>query len=66
MYKVIIIYPSGNRVEEDEVFNTRSEAEDYALEVCGAISEGSETMYLSNSGDYSEADDADYEIIEVD
>lgn len=53
--------------EEDEVFDTEEDAEDYAMYLSGCAAEGAEILHLSNPGDYDEDDyDDDYEIIEVD
>ena len=52
---------------EDEVFDTESEANDYALYLVSCAAEGAEILHLSNPGDYDEDDyDDDYEIVEVD
>lgn len=53
--------------EEDEVFDTEEDAEDYASYLSGCVKEGTEILHLSNPGDYDEDDyDDDYEIVEVD
>ncbi|MGN1123786.1 MAG: hypothetical protein ACI4RR_05525 [Eubacterium sp.] len=53
--------------EEDEVFDTEEDAEDYASYLSGCVKEGAEILHLSNPGDYDEDDyDDDYEIVEVD
>ena len=53
--------------EEDEVFDTEEDAEDYAMYLSGCAKEGAEILHLSNPGDYDEDDyDDDYEIVEVD
>lgn len=53
--------------EEDEVFDTEEDAEEYALYLSSCTKEGAEILHMSNSGDY-DADDYDdsYEIVEVD
>lgn len=53
---------------EDDVFDTESAAEDYALYLCSCTREGAEILHLSNPGDYDEDDydEDEYEIIEVD
>jgi len=55
-----------NGEEQDDVFNSYGEAEDYARDLVGAWHEGSETLELSNPGEYSyDPDDSpDYEIVE--
>ena len=61
-YKVIF-----NDEEQDEVFNSESAAEDYALYLVSCSKEGAEILHMSNPGDYDEDDyDDDYEIVEVD
>lgn len=61
-YKVIF-----NDEEQDEVFNSESVAEDYALYLVSCTKEGAEILHMSNPGDYDEDDyDDDYEIVEVD
>lgn len=66
-YKIIMKFSDGSEEEQDEVFDTESEAEDYANYLCGCVSTGAEILHMSNPGDYpDEDDDADYEIIEVD
>lgn len=61
-YKVIF-----NDEEQDEVFNSESAAEDYALYLVSCTKEGAEILHMSNPGDYDEGDyDDDYEIVEVD
>ena len=54
--------------EEDEVFDTEEEAEEYALYCCSCADTGAEILHMSNPGDYDydENADYDYEIIEVD
>lgn len=52
----------------DEVFDTREEAEDYALELCSCARVGAEILNMSNPGEYAydedSYEDADYEIVE--
>lgn len=64
-YKIII---DGD--EEDEIFDTEEEAEEYALYLCSCARTGAEILNLSNPGDYEYDEDDfenhDYEIIEVD
>jgi len=65
MYKVVMQYPDGTEEEQDEVFETESEAEDHGMYMCSCYSTGGEVLHLSNPGDYPLNDDkADYEIIE--
>ena len=61
-YKVIF---DGD--EQDEVFNSESAAEDYALYLVSCTKEGAEILHMHNPGDYDEDDyETDYEIIEID
>lgn len=63
-YKVVF-----DGVEEDEIFDTESDAQDHADYLCSCCKEGAETLNMSNPGDweYDEDDweEPDYEIIEV-
>lgn len=54
--------------DDDPVFETWAEADQYALDQIGNVHTGAEVLHLSNPGDYAEGDDADpeYEIVEVD
>ena len=56
--------------EQDEVFDTEEEANDYALYLCSCAQTGAEIINLSNPGDYDYDEDSfeypDYEIIEED
>lgn len=56
--------------EEDEVFDTEEEAEEYASYLRSCAREGAEILNMSNPGDYDYDEDSfedpDYEIIEVD
>ncbi len=60
-YKIIF-----NGEEQDEVFDTYEEAEDYAHDLVGTYHEGGEILELSNPGDYPYDPEVepDYEIIE--
>lgn len=64
-YKIII---DGD--EQDDVFDTKEEAEEYALYLCGCAHVGAETLHMSNPGDYDydedNFEDPDYEIVEID
>lgn len=56
--------------EEDEIFESEEEAEEYALYLCSCARTGAEILNLSNPGDYyydeDGFEDPDYEIVEVD
>lgn len=62
-YKVLI-----DGEEQDEVFETEAEAEEYALYLLSCSRLGAETLHLSNLGDYdydeSLYESPDYEIVE--
>lgn len=55
---------------EDEVFNTKEDAEEYALYLCSCAREGAEILHMSNPGDYDydedDFEDPDYEIVKID
>lgn len=54
---------------EDEIFDTKENAEEYALYLCSCCREGAETLHMSNPGDYEYDEDnfeyPDYEIVEI-
>lgn len=56
--------------EQDEVFDTAEEADEYALYLCSCAETGAEILHMSNPGDYyyneNDWEDPDFEIIEVD
>ncbi|MGN0344335.1 MAG: hypothetical protein ACI4EC_05160 [Lachnospiraceae bacterium] len=64
-YKVIF-----DGEEEEEIFATEEDAEEYALYLRSCTREGAEILHMSNPGDYDydedEFESPDYEIIEVD
>ena len=64
-YKIIF-----NGEEEDEIFNTYEEAEEYAIYYSGCGKLGAEILNMSNPGDYDYDEETyespEYEIIEVD
>jgi hypothetical protein len=65
-YKLIVYYPSG--AQEEGIFDTEEEAEDYGCDCAAAYAEGAETLHMSNPGDYPDDGDEqpDYEVIEID
>lgn len=67
MSKYKIIYDGE---EEDEIFDTIEDAEDYAGYLRSCERTGAEIRHLSNPGDYDYDEDdfepSDYEIIEID
>lgn len=64
-YKVIF-----DGEEQDEIFDFREDAEEFALYLCSCAEEGAEILNMSNPGDYDYDEDSyedpDYEIVEVD
>ncbi len=56
--------------EQNEVFDTEEEAEEYALYLCSCAREGAEILHMSNPGDYDYDEDSfedpEYEIVEID
>lgn len=61
IFKVIF-----NGEEEDEIFKTEEDAEEYAMYLSSCAQEGAEILHMSNPGDYDEDDyDDDYEIVEI-
>lgn len=56
--------------EQDEVFSTEEDAEEYALYLCSCTRQGAEILHMSNPGDYDYDEDTfedpEYEIIEID
>ena len=69
-YKIKMIYPDGEEVIEDDIFDSYEEAEDAALYYVSCTRDGAETLNLSNPGDYEYDEetyvDPTYEIIEID
>ena len=55
---------------EDEVFNTKEDAEEYALYLCSCAREGAEILHMSNPGDYDydedDFEDPYYKIVKID
>ena len=66
-YKIIMQYPDGTNEEQDEVFDTEEDAEEYANYLVSCSQEGAEILNLSNPGDYplDDYEDPDFEIIEI-
>jgi len=66
MFKVAMNYSDGTREDDDEIFETESEAEEHGLYLCSCYHSGAETLNLSNPGDYPlDDDDVDFDVIEV-
>lgn len=66
-YKIIMQYPDGTNEEQDEVFDTEEDAEEYANYLVSCSQEGAEILNLSSPGDYplDDYEDPDFEIIEI-
>jgi hypothetical protein len=65
VFKVVMVYSDGTRQEDDDLFETESEAEEHGLYLCSCYSEGAEILHLSNPGDYPLDDEADFQVVEV-
>ncbi len=65
-YKLFLIDEDGYEDEQDEIFDTEEEAEDYALYLKGCAQVGAEILHMSNPGDYpsDEAEEFSYRIEE--
>lgn len=61
-YKVVM-----DDYDDDNVFDSREEAEEHAMYLCSCGCEGSETLYMSNpwENDRHACDDMDYRIVRV-
>lgn len=66
-YKVLIQYSNGASEEDDSIFNTVEEAEDYGNYLISCYYEGAEILNLSNPGDYplDDFDEPDFEVVEI-
>ncbi len=67
-FKVLMNYSDGTSEEQDDIFKTEAEAQEYGCDFCSNYHQGAEDLNLSNPGDYpiDEDDDIDFEVIEVD
>ena len=67
-YKIIMQYADGTNEEEDNVFDTVEDAEEYANYLVSCNQEGAEILNLSNPGDYplDDYEASDFEIVEID
>lgn len=67
-YKVVMKYSDGTVEEDDEVFDTEGEANEYGLNQVSNYQTGGEVLHLSNPGDHplDAEDTADFEIVEID
>lgn len=68
VFKVVMKYSDGTVEEDDEVFDTEEEANEYGLTQAGNYQTGGEVLNLSNPGDYPlDTDDtAAFDVIEID
>ena len=68
-YKIVMHYSDGESEEQDEMFETKTEAIDYANYLVGCCRVGAETLHWSNPGDHPCEEDEyvspDYTIIEI-
>ena len=67
-YKILMQYSDGTNEEQDEVFDTEEDAEEYANYLVSCNEEGAEILFLSNPGDYplDDYEAPDFEIVEID
>ncbi len=67
-YKILMQYSDGTNEEQDEVFDTEEDAEEYANYLVSCNEEGAEILNLSNPGDYplDDYEAPDFEIVEID
>ena len=70
-FKVLILFPTGMKIdselEENEVFTSREDAEEYGLEWCSNYHAGGEVLHLSNPLEYppDEEGSIDFEVVEI-
>ena len=67
MFKIVMSYSDGTTEEQEEIFETESEAREYGLYLCSCYATGGEVLHLSNPGDYplDDNDEADFEVVEL-
>jgi hypothetical protein len=66
MYKVVMKYPDGTTHEEDEIFESESEADDHGLYQVSCYKTGGEILHMSNPFDNPLRDEAAaFDVIEV-
>jgi hypothetical protein len=67
VFKVVMKYSDGEQEEDDEVFETEAEADEYGQTQVSNYETGGEVLHASNPGDHPQgAEDVDYEVIETD
>ena len=66
-YRVGLRFPDGNEVEceEDEIFDTEEEANEFGLYLLSCARTGNEMFHLSNPGDYSLNDESTYNDVDI-
>lgn len=66
-YKIVMQYSDGTKEEQDDIFDSEEEAEEYACYLVGCSRVGAETLNLSNPGDYplDDFEAPDFEIVEI-
>lgn len=66
MYGVRLVFGDGEVIDDDSRFATEEKANDYGQYVSSCYAQGTETLHLSNPGEYSgEVDDHEIEVYEV-
>lgn len=67
-FQIVMKYSDGTTEEDDELFETAEEANQYGLTQVSNYRTGGEVLHESNPGDHPlDADDAaDFQVIEVD
>ena len=68
-YKAQLNFPDGETLEDEWVFETEKEAEDYGLQMSSEWQHGAEVLHLSNPGDNplpEEDEHPEIDVIEVD
>lgn len=66
MFKAILRFADGEEIEDDDVlFETEEEAEEYGLEMLSAYSTGVEVLSMSNVENSPVVDEAEILVIEV-
>lgn len=64
-FRVVLIFPNGEAEEQDELFDTEWEAEDYGQYLVSCARTGAEVLELSNPFDYPMDEFEDYEYFVV-
>jgi hypothetical protein len=67
-FKIVMKYSDGTIEEDDELFDTAEEANEYGLIQVSNYRSGGAVLHASNPGDHplDAHDEADFEVIEVD